>query len=267
MNELSLTAMEATAAAYEDGLVRALLRDCAGQLVEALAIRPGEAVLDVGCGTGIVARLAAVRCGASGQVTGLDPNPAMLAVASRLAPGIEWREGRAESLPWPDASFGAVASQFALMFFADRAAALAEIFRVLRPGGRLAVSVLDSLDANAGYAAMVAAFEAAAGSEVAGALRFPFILGDPAEVSALFARAGIPGADIRRHERTARFASVRDVALADIRGWFPFAGISLDEATIERVVAEAETRLAPFLAPDGSVSFPVFLHVVTARKV
>lgn len=70
----------------------------------------------------------------------------MLAVARQLEPAVDWREGFAESLPFPDESFDAVVSQFGLMFFTDRRQALREMLRVLVPGGRLAVAVWDSLE-------------------------------------------------------------------------------------------------------------------------
>lgn len=72
-------------------------------------------------------------------------NPGMLSVAARTAPDIEWRQGAAESLPYPDETFDSVVNQFGLMFFTHRRAALQEMVRVLVPGGRLAVAVFDSL--------------------------------------------------------------------------------------------------------------------------
>jgi ubiquinone/menaquinone biosynthesis C-methylase UbiE len=98
-------------------------------------------VLDVACGTGVVAREAARRVGPAGAVAGLDRNEGMLAVARRMAPGIAWRHGLAEALPFPDGAFDAVICQFGLMFFEDRGKALGEMWRALRPGGRLAVAV------------------------------------------------------------------------------------------------------------------------------
>src|SRR5690606_14251013 len=105
--------------------------------------------------------------------TGLDRNEGMLAVARREAPGIEWRAGRAEALPFLDGAFDAVVSQFGLMFFEDRVAALREIWRVLRPGGRMALAVWDALDNIPGYAAMVVLRRRLFGDRIANELRAP----------------------------------------------------------------------------------------------
>jgi SAM-dependent methyltransferase len=258
--------LEAAAEAYEAGLVPALMSGAASNLVEAARPGPGERVLDVGCGTGIVARLAAERIGPAGAVVGLDPNPGMRAVAARRAPGIAWRDGTAEALPFADASFDVVLSQFALMFFADRAAAFREMRRVLRPGGRLAVSVLDSLDRNPAYARVADSYGRWAGPEVAAAMRFPFQLGDHETLPALVAGAGFASAAIARRESRGHFASVAQMILADVRGWFPLAGIHLDAATLERVIADAGTSLARFCGPDGAVEFSLAALVATATR-
>jgi ubiquinone/menaquinone biosynthesis C-methylase UbiE len=136
----------AAADAYEGLHVPALFQQWAPRLVEAAGVRSGHRVLDVACGTGVLAREAAATVGGDGFVAGLDASPGMLAVAERLAPEIEWRRGAAESLPYEDRSFDAVVSQFGLMFFRDRSAALREMSRALAPGGRLAVAVWESLE-------------------------------------------------------------------------------------------------------------------------
>ncbi len=92
--------------------------------LDAVGIGRGERVLDVGCGTGAATREAARRVGAEGRVVGLDLNPRMLAVAARVAPEIEWRQGDAGDLPFEDGAFDVVVSQFALMFFPDQWGAL-----------------------------------------------------------------------------------------------------------------------------------------------
>lgn len=114
----------------------------AGHLVRFAAIVPGERVLDVGTGTGVVA-LTAARAGAS--VAGLDLTPELIEEArhnARIAgiESVEWTEGDAENLPYPDASFDVVLSQFGHMFAPRPDVAMAQIRRVLRPGGRVAVA-------------------------------------------------------------------------------------------------------------------------------
>ncbi len=107
--------------------------------VEQLDIRPGESVLDVGCGTGVATRMLAERAGSLGQVTGLDPSKAMLAEARRHVqfPPVAWVEGEGEHLPFPNEHFDAVTAQFSLRNMRDWSAALREMVRVLKPGGRL----------------------------------------------------------------------------------------------------------------------------------
>jgi SAM-dependent methyltransferase len=109
---------------YESKFVPALFGEWAPRLVEAAGVKPGQAVLDVACGTGVVARAAAGRTGGHGRVVGVDLNEAMLVVAQRLRPDIEWRQGDAQAPPFPDASFDVVVCQSGLMFVSDVVGAL-----------------------------------------------------------------------------------------------------------------------------------------------
>jgi ubiquinone/menaquinone biosynthesis C-methylase UbiE len=105
-------------------------------LLRPAALRPGERVLDVACGTGVVARLAARRVGPAGTVVGLDVNPGMLAVARATTPPgtvIDWHQAPAHAASLPASAFDVVTCQLGLPFFADQAAALAEMHRVLKP--------------------------------------------------------------------------------------------------------------------------------------
>src|SRR5690606_14144734 len=116
MRDASLEAEVAAARAYEALFVPALFGQWAASVVDAAQVSTGERVLDVACGTGVLAREAQRRTGPAGHVTGLDPGVGMLAVAKELAPTVDWRQGMAESMPFADASFDAVVSQFGLMF-------------------------------------------------------------------------------------------------------------------------------------------------------
>lgn len=266
MGEPGSAAQIDAAKAYEALMVPALFGTWAPRVADAAQLRPGQRVLDLACGTGILAREAASRTRPNGSVAGLDPSPGMLEVARQLAPAVEWRQGVAESLPFPDQSFDAVVSQFGLMFFSDRRAALHQALRVLAPEGRLAVAVWDALDNIPAYAAEVALLARLAGRQAADALRAPFAFGEREALVGLFAEAGFASIEATTVRGQARFPSVRVMVEADLRGWLPVMGVVLPEAQIAQILAEAERALAPYLAPGGTAVFDTSAHIVTGRK-
>jgi SAM-dependent methyltransferase len=253
----------AGARAYDALFVPSLIGVYAPIVADAAALSPGDRVLDVACGTGVVAREALRRVGSSGSVTGLDANAGMLAVAREHSAAITWREGFAEALPFPASTFDAVTCQFGLMFFRDRATAIAEMRCMLRPGGRLAVAVWASLDAIPTFAAEVTLFERVCGPAAAEALRAPFELGDRAALVPMF-----PDAAITTHTTTARFPNVRTLVEADLRGWLPIMGVHLGEPVIAETLDAADEALAPHVTreADGAVAFPTSAHVVRWTK-
>jgi ubiquinone/menaquinone biosynthesis C-methylase UbiE len=255
---------QSAAEVYDEFFVPALFEEWAGRVAEAAAVRSGERVLDVACGTGVLTRAVAARVGASGAALGLDVNDGMLAVARRRAARLDWRQGRAEALPFERESFDAVVSQFGLMFFEDRVAALTEMMRVLRRGGRLAVAVWDALERTPGYAAVTRLLQKLFGDQVADALRAPFALGDPAALRSLFAAAGIPNVSVTTRTGTARFLSIKAWVSTEVKGW-TLADL-IDDAQLARLLDEAEKALRPFLTADGTVAFDAPAHIVTATK-
>ncbi|MET4204973.1 methyltransferase domain-containing protein [Bradyrhizobium sp. LA6.12] len=143
------------ATAYEALSAPALFRQWAPIVAEAARIKSGDRVLDVACGTGVLARVAAARSGQTGHIVGIDPHTGMLAVAKGVSPAIDWQKGTTEALPLPDCSFDAVVCQFGLIFFSDRNMAVREMLRVMVPGGRCAVAVWDTLENAPAFAALV----------------------------------------------------------------------------------------------------------------
>ena len=198
--------MSNPAEGYESYMVPTLFGPCATKLIDVADPRPGERVLDVGCGTGIVARQVASRVEPTGKVTGLDVSSNMLAVARATATQegltIELREGNAERLPFADSSFDLVLCQFALMFIAHKATALVEMRRVVSENGRVLVSVWQDLDRHPFYQNLHKVIQQRLGMS---ALQDIFALGSADDLRALAMRSGFRKAEIKPFSITARF--------------------------------------------------------------
>jgi ubiquinone/menaquinone biosynthesis C-methylase UbiE len=249
---------------YEQFFVPALFAEWPERILKLSKVTTGDRVLDVACGTGVLARKTAELVGASGSVVGLDMNKDMLAVAARREPDIEWKVGQAESLPFDDDSFDKVVSQFGLMFFEDQVKAIMEMVRLLRPGGKTAVAVWGSLAETPGYAAVAEILADLFGSEVAKSTEAPYSLGDKDKLASLFAEAGVTDITIDISSGQARFASIEAWIYTDIKGW-TLADV-IDDAEYERLKVYAPPKLAQFVQTDGSVTFATPAHIVTFRK-
>jgi SAM-dependent methyltransferase len=256
---------QAAATVYEEFFVPALFAEWPAHVLDAAGVRSGDRVLDLACGTGVLARAADQRVKPTGTVVGIDRSPGMLAVAVKAAPAVEMRHGVAESLPFADGSFDVVVSHFGLMFFEDRVAALREMRRVLRVRRRFAVAVWAELEKSPGYAALVGLIQRLFGTAAADALRAPFCLGDAQELAKTFLRAIIPSPRIDTHEGLARFPSIREWIYTEVKGWSPL-GDMLDDEAFERLAAAAEEELSRFVVPGRSgVAFPISAHIVSGR--
>jgi ubiquinone/menaquinone biosynthesis C-methylase UbiE len=258
--QLSIAAAEA----YESRFVPALFAEWAPCLVELAGVAPGQAVLDVACGTGIVARTAADVLKEQGRVVGLDLNDAMLTVARRVRPQIEWRQGDAATLPFPDGSFDTVLCQMALMFFPDRARALEEMRRVVTPGGTVAVVVPGRLSSQPAYGPFVAMTARHAGPEAVSLLSTYWACGDLDELTALVESAGLDVVRTRTRLGTARFESIDAFVATEVEGTPLIDRISKD--VYARIREDAREVLGPFTTPAGRVEAPLEGHLVAARR-
>jgi ubiquinone/menaquinone biosynthesis C-methylase UbiE len=193
---------------YERYMVPVIHGPLAADLVARVAPQPGERVLDVACGTGIVARTIAQALAGQVELTGIDISPLMLAVAREAAraegAAITWHAGDATTLPFADGAFDLVLCQQALQLMPDMGAATREMHRVLVPGGRVAISAWTSIERNPFDMLVAQAFQRHVGKPV---IDVAFALGDPAVFAGLVAEAGFVDIAIETHQVTARFPS------------------------------------------------------------
>ncbi len=261
MDEQFQTQLDA-AAKFEEHFVPALFDQWSDLVTEAARVETGKRVLDVGCRTGYASR-EALRKG--GQVVGVDANAAMLTVASRISPEIEFKLSEPEALPFEAGTFDAVMCQFGLAYCKDRVASLREMKRVLKDGGSLAVAAWDQLENVPGYAILIALLQHMVGRRAADVLRIPFTLGKTDDLQRVFNDAGMT-AEITTHEGTARHPSVRAWVLTDVKAWFPLVDVVLTKDECDVLLGEAEHALHAFVQPNGTVVFPITVHVASFVK-
>jgi ubiquinone/menaquinone biosynthesis C-methylase UbiE len=246
---------------YETFFVPALFGQWPEHVLDRAGLSTADDVLDVGCGTGILARAAARRLDGSGSVTGIDINDGMLTTARRTPEPVIWRHGPAESLPFPDQSFDRVVSQFALMFFVGQATSITEMARVARPGGTITIATWASIDQSPGYAAMIHLLQRLFGDQAANALAAPFTLGTEDKLHDLIDKI-LPNVTVTCHHGQARFDSLDAWVHTDVRGWTLADMITDDQYA--QLLAAAKTELAHFVDDNGHVRFPAPALIATA---
>jgi ubiquinone/menaquinone biosynthesis C-methylase UbiE len=254
---------------FERYLVPAVTAPWAADLVAVADPRLGTRVLDVACGTGIVARLAAQRVGPTGQVVGLDLNPGMLAVARGLPPlpgaPIAWQEASAVALTFPDARFDVVLCQQGLQFFPDRPAAVREMHRVLKPGGRLALSVYSAIEHNPATQALADALARHGSAQAAAIKRAEHALADADALHALLTQAGFRDVAMRTATLMVRLPSPQAYVQIQLTAT-PLATVvgDLDDTTRAALVQEISLALRSYLGEEG-LAFPQEAHVAVAH--
>jgi ubiquinone/menaquinone biosynthesis C-methylase UbiE len=260
--------------AYERYLVPAFFGPCARELLGLAAPAAGERVLDLACGTGVVARRLAARVGATGAVVGVDVNDQMVAFAA-AAPAhptgpaqaaVEWHVADAAALPLGDAAVDLVCCQQGLQFFHDRAGALAEAHRVLVPDGRIALAVWRPIEHNPAFAVFADALQRHAGAEAAAMMRAPFAGPDREQLRQLLVDASFAAVRIRIASLLVRFPSPREFLRQQVVS-SPLAGPvgALDPPHLAALADEVDRVLAPYLDDDGT-ALPMQTWLISARR-
>ena len=253
---------------YERHMVPSIFGPWAADLVKLAAPIAGERVLDVACGTGIVALLAAERVGSKGKVVGLDLNPGMLTVARSASAGIEnieWREGNATAMPLSDGMFDLVFCQQGLQFFPDRLASLKEMHRVLVPGGRLAVSVWSSIANSPGFSLLAGALGKHIGPEAAALMRLPFSLASQAELRSLMERAGFRNVKIHPATKGLIFPSTDEFVKRYVASSPLASAVAKAESRSQQALLENMSKALQSYVSSEGLAFPIETHFVVAH--
>jgi SAM-dependent methyltransferase len=233
-------------------------------LIRLARCKDGDRVLDLACGTGLVASRVDAVSGARCRVTGLDINEGMLDAARQIG-GVEWVHGDAMDLPFPDGSFDAVLCQQGLQYFPDRAAAMREVARVLAPGGRLAVAVWGALERQPFYVALTHGL-AIHLPEAKDAYALGFSLNTAEELRALAAGAGLQDVRVRFEHRTIRYPDLKEFVAGFMEGTMISAQfIALPEDRRRAFVDHVAGLLEGYVDDDG-VAFPLENHFLTATR-
>lgn len=257
---------------YEREWVPGLFEPWALALLDFADVRRAENLLDVACGTGIVARRAAQRLAGQARVAGIDLNPKMIAVARAAADrekvSVTWREGGAESLPFGDGEFDLLICQQGLQFMADRQRAVAEMHRVLARGGRVALALWHGLDRHPLMAEMSEIIQRHLGVP---ALAMPFSFGDPAAIRTLLEDAGFKKVEMESRSMIARLPAAdryAELQIDVIAAAIP-AVQNMDDAARADLIATARDEMTSVVrkaAQPDHVAMPMAAWLVRARR-
>jgi ubiquinone/menaquinone biosynthesis C-methylase UbiE len=255
---------------YERYQVPSVFGPLAKIFLDRMALRPGQRVLDVACGTGVVARAAASILGASGEVVGTDLSAEMLEVArARSSAGgarIHWQQGDAMALPCADAEFDVVLCQQGLQFFPDKVGALREMHRVLKPRGSLGVCVWRSIEHSPLLSAISDALKLHASEDIAGGFGVPFAFGDRLALEAAISDAGFQEIECRVDE-VVRTLLRAEESIPGLLASTPIGPrvASLSEEFRDAIVEHVAGTLSEYRHGDG-FKVPQSTHIATATK-
>lgn len=269
MSQVEGWQLSGRAAEFYERYVTHLMAPWVQSLIDVAALRPGEWVLDVACGTGFVARLAADLVGVEGQVVGIDLNASMIEAARTASDveghrRVEWRVGDATALPFEAAAFDVVLCQQGVQFFPDRVTALKEMRRVLRPGGRLAFTVWSAIENTPYFGAVAHALGKNVSAEVGATVRAPCALHDDRQLHELVVSAGFSNVHVCPTIKETGLSSSADAVLGRLAAT-PVAAIVAQMTPDGRraLVRDITDALTSYV--DGEQwTLPAGVHVVTA---
>jgi ubiquinone/menaquinone biosynthesis C-methylase UbiE len=259
--------MRRTAENYERYFVPSIGAPVAADLIKTADLRTGERVLDVACGTGVVTKLAAAWVGRGATVAGLDPNPAMLAVARATTPpdmSIGWHQAPAEKLPFLDQSFDAVLCGMGLQFFSNKDAGLREFYRVLVPGGRLVATVPGPLPPL--FEIMAEGLARHIGPDSASFVHAVFSLDNVDHLRSLATEAGFTPVDVRSAEVPLALPSPAEFLRQYVSSTPLAAAVAQADARRRAALENEFSEKCRAFAPSGTLLSRVTVTTLLATK-
>lgn len=256
--------------AYEELFVPVIFSPWAERLIDRATIKEGDHVLDIACGTGIVARLAAPLTGEGGSVVGVDTDEGMLAVATAAAKEegrtIEWREGDATDLPFAATEFDIVLCQQGLPFFDEPHSALQEMRRVVAQNGRVLLNVGRPLEYQPGWDVLADALTNTIGDKWGTMMHGPFPAWDQIDLKQMAQDAGFVDVSVTIDIGSVRFPSAeefirRQAATSPLGHPIEDAPKAVRNGLIQQVADELEEY-----SDDDGVVFPFESYVLEAHR-
>ncbi len=249
---------------HEQYLVPTIYAQWASRVTEIAAIEVGQDILDVGCGTGTLARTVRLETGLSGKVVGLDVSEKMLQSARRQSSKIEWRLGDATAIPFEKNCFDRVMCQFSLMFISNRVSAIKEMLRVCKPDGLVVIATWGPMHHGGAYDALINLVRKHVGSHASLKLSAPWSLGKPGAMDALLLSAGVNEYECHERVGKASYPSMR----AFIEAHLQLAGEfeKLNEESFKEILSAADIALRPYLAPGGQIVAQLNANIFTVKN-
>jgi ubiquinone/menaquinone biosynthesis C-methylase UbiE len=251
---------------FETKLVPAIFAPWARVLIDFATPKSGEHVLDAACGTGVVSRLVAPMVGPSGRTVAIDFDPIMIATAKGLCPDVECSEADLQNLPFADGIFDLVICQQGLQFLPDRVAGLAQIYRVLNPGGRMALAIWTDLRRSPGHAILFDALGTMLGLDMS---RPPaWSLTDSNHVMQLVSAAGFVKTEMTVTDMRAKFSSAQEFVEILIDGSSKLTRQALAQLPADRKAAfiHGVTERLQQYETDTALEVPMESMLLVAHK-